>query len=218
VTFDGLIVRGDKSKLDGIGWYFGDYLVQGGIIRNADIQGMRVGIEVPVKVGTSATEMNTFLIEDSYLRNYFNIQITTMWAVEGGGANMAARRTVIRNVTFATINNPLPVKDNSGNIVPQYAINMSFLPRPSAPGNWIQTDTVEVYDFNGNSSDDFRVYYHEQAADYIVPVTGDGHIGAPVAGLTNQEAWNLYGIAIAGGVAPSNCIVRPDVNGLVSPL
>ena len=61
---------------------------------------------------------------------------------------------------------------------------------------------------------DFR--YTEQAAnqapDFVIPASqlrGDGRpmlIGAPVAGLTNQQAWLKHGVAIAGAVAP--CAVK----------
>jgi hypothetical protein len=61
------------------------------------------------------------------------------------------------------------------------------------------------------AGDNFRVYYFEQAADYVVPETGalstDANhpsLGAPVAGLTNDQAMQLYGIAIGGEVYYGN--------------
>ena len=42
-------------------------------------------------------------------------------------------------------------------------------------------------------------------------------IGAPVAGLTNQQAWNIYGIAIAGAVAPCSTTRADFVNAFVCP-
>jgi hypothetical protein len=42
--------------------------------------------------------------------------------------------------------------------------------------------------------------------------------GAPVAGLTNAQAWALYGVAIAGEVAPSTATTLDGINGLVAPI
>ena len=36
----------------------------------------------------------------------------------------------------------------------------------------------------------------------MVPQTGVGLAGAPVAGLTNSQLWSQYGMAIAGAIAP----------------
>jgi hypothetical protein len=76
-----------------------------------------------------------------------------------------------------------------------------------------------VYNYNQIAGDNFQVYYTEQAASYIVPATDNlGDIGAPVAGLTNQQCWGLYAIAIAGAVAPSNAQTMAGIDGLVEPL
>ena len=87
--------------------------------------------------------------------------------------------------------------------------------------NLIQKDQVLVYNYNGVAGDNFQVFYPEQAANYVVPVsvvsqfdpTVHRIVGAPVAGLTNQQCWNLYGIAIAGAVAPSTATSVSWVSG-----
>ena len=85
-------------------------------------------------------------------------------------------------------------------------------------------DQVFVYAYNGVAGDNFQVYYWQQAATYVMPQTvlnGDGTskvLGAPVAGLTNQQAWAQYGIAIAGAVAPASATSRSGIGGLVNPL
>ena len=40
-------------------------------------------------------------------------------------------------------------------------------------------------------------------------------IGSPAPGLTNQQNWDTYGIAIAGAVAPSDAATRSGILGLV---
>jgi hypothetical protein len=39
-----------------------------------------------------------------------------------------------------------------------------------------------------------------------------------VAGLTNQQCWNEYGMAIAGAVAPATATTRKEIFGLISPI
>jgi hypothetical protein len=79
-------------------------------------------------------------------------------------------------------------------------------------------DQVFVYNYNGVSGNNFQVYYNQQAASFIMPQTNSvyqGFIGSPAAGLTNQQNWNTYGIAIAGAVAPSTATTMTGINGLV---
>ena len=94
----------------------------------------------------------------------------------------------------------------------------------------ILLDEILVYDYNGVSGDDFQVFYLEQAPDFIVPQSANRFIGSPEAGLTNQQNWDTYGIAISGAVAPcatidgDNCeaaaarATAKSIQGLVFPL
>src|SRR5207248_4022269 len=107
-------------------------------------------------------------------------------------------------------------------------VNMRYPPADELSGmviNLVQKDQVYVYGYNGVSTDNFRVYYTQQAADFVVPQTQlnswDGSprlVGAPVAGLTNAQAWATYNVAIAGSVAPSAATTRAGIGGLVTPL
>jgi hypothetical protein len=84
-------------------------------------------------------------------------------------------------------------------------------------------DQVFVENYNGTSGDNFQVFYTQQAATFIVPQEIPNTIGsytvtgAPVAGLTNAQAWAQYGIAIAGAVAPADATTMSNINGLVVP-
>jgi hypothetical protein len=110
------------------------------------------------------------------------------------------------------------------------AIDMTGFPTASdlniETTNLIQADLVFVRNYNGVAGDNFQVFYPEQAANYVVPVsvvsqfdpTVHRIVGAPIAGLTNQECWAEYGIAIAGAVAPSTATTRNGINGLVNPI
>lgn len=211
VTFDGLIVRGDPRMAGqaSTGWSFGDYTTKGFIIRNADISGMRNGIIV------SSHNVGVMTIENSTLQNYWNITNETTGAPGGIGHDLLQpRRVNVRNVQFR----PLPgvqIRGNMGEILPQRALTMGYRLWGSNT-NVILTDELFVYDFQGVVGDNFQVFYTAQAPSAIVPQTGqmDGLTGAPVAGLTNAQTWQQYGLAIAGAVAPC-AMSLPDIDGFV---
>jgi len=56
------------------------------------------------------------------------------------------------------------------------------------------------------------VFWLQQAPGFTVPVSGSGNVGAPVAGLTNQQALAQYGLAVAGSVAPCSA-TRVGIDG-----
>src|SRR5205807_1863116 len=70
VVLDHFVMRNDSSLVTlgdtAIGW--ADYFVNKGVVRNADIQGFAIGI-----APSTNTHGATFTIQDSYLRNYYNI-------------------------------------------------------------------------------------------------------------------------------------------------
>ena len=84
--------------------------------------------------------------------------------------------------------------------------------------NLIVPDQVFVYNYDQTSGDNFQVYYTQEAASFVVPQTNSvytGLIGSPASGLTNQQNWTTYGIAIAGAMAPSNAATMTGIGGLV---
>jgi hypothetical protein len=174
MTFDGFTVRGQSRALGihdgGSGWWSGDYKNRDVTIRRANIQGMSSGIDV-----SNATE-NQVLIENSYLRNLrSNISVPTL-ATPGTRATPTPRTTTIRNVRF----DPMP---GSSQFV---TIDMDWDTSIGNPHPQIR-DEVFVYAYQGAASDNFRVYYAEQATQNI-----------------------------AGGVAPCTSR-RPEIDGLVCP-
>jgi hypothetical protein len=62
-----------------------------------------------------------------------------------------------------------------------------------------------------------RLYGLMQQANAVpFPVPRDD-VPAYLVGLTTQEMWDRYGVAIGGAVAPSNAITTPYIIGLVGP-
>jgi hypothetical protein len=215
VTYDGWVQRGDKSILANhyemnLGFWFGDYITRNLVIRNADIQGERIGIRPPFKPGDVSdiygNTPGTTRIESSYLRNQYNIAVAPMYGVTGGGSNLPPRRTYIDNVRFASING-----DVGGD--PQLNISMSMTP-DSRNANIVQLDQVFVTNYNAQAGSNFQVFYAEQAPGYVVPQSTTGLTAAPVAGLTNTQLWSQYGLAIAGGIAPCQTTVA-GIQGFV---
>jgi hypothetical protein len=131
--------------------------------------------------------------------------------------HLPPRKVVVRNVRFDM--RPLPSRPEQI----RYAIRLDW--EALSGRNLMQQDEIYVYDYNQVAGDSFRLYYVQQAPDYVVPQTipnADGTaqmVGAPEAGLTNQQAWQRFRIAIAGAVAPSTARARTGIGyGLVTPL
>jgi hypothetical protein len=72
-------------------------------------------------------------------------------------------------------------------------------------------------------TDGRQLYWPEQAAAAVPFPSGQGlPVGASgippqLLGLTAQQIWNAYGIAVAGSVAPPSAVPIPETNGLAGP-
>jgi hypothetical protein len=203
LTIDGFVLRGSASRSTGeqTGILFGDYSSYNSVIKNSDIQSMQNGI-VRSSTGTDLT------VEDSYLRNEFDIVIGTPFSVNGSRW-LPAEMTIIRNVVFDALEG-----------MPLVAIDMRYLDHFWETGaNVIQSDQVFVYDFQGQAGDNFQVFFREQDPEFIVPQSTDGSfglVGSPASGLTNRQNWARYGIAVAGALAPATATDRDGINGYVN--
>jgi hypothetical protein len=214
LEFDRWTQRGDLRALANPhsrarAFEFGDYLVRNTVIRNADIQGLRVGISLPFKVGDTrdiyGRKPGTLVIEKGILRNVVNVTGGTMYGVTGGGDGLPPRLTTIRGVQFGRVG-----VDVGG--TPEYDVLMTFDLESGPNPNVVVADEVWIYDYNGTPGDSFRVYYREQAPSFQIPRKASGIVSAPVAGLTNAESWSRYKVAIAGSVAPCTT-ERPGFGG-----
>jgi hypothetical protein len=81
----------------------------------------------------------------------------------------------------------------------------------------LEKDQVQVVNFNGVAGDNFQLYFRQQAPTFVVPIAGlvPGLQGAPVGGLTNEQTWYRYHIAVAGRMAPTTATTRSHIVGLV---
>jgi hypothetical protein len=199
LTIDGFVGRGD-----GTGMVFSDYYTKDLIVTNANIQ-MAAGIDM------STDCVGTQLIENSYLRSrVFNIMFPSLWTSSYTSNAIPARLTIIQNVQFAS--------------APGYtATNIYMDYMPVSVGNYMISDQVLVYAYDGVAGNNFQVFYNQQAPSFVPPTStsnADGTpavIGAPVAGLTNQQLWSQYGIALGGALA-TGATTQPGIYGLVKPI
>ena len=231
-TLDGFILRNDPtisaqsqggSLRFNRGFHFANSSYENGqtIFRNIDMQGFNVGIQLPLKPEDKTAEPNVTLLENSYLKNYVNIEERL--------PNIDNKETVIRNVRTDVLSIPAI----SGQPTHPTSIHMRYaLSRHTNLVN--RTSHTKVFDFNAIPGNDFEVYFEEQAPDYLIPPEPDFNgrlVGCPEAGLTNQQCMDKHGVAVAGVVAPclprdgeSDCAsararaVDLDIKGLVFPI
>jgi hypothetical protein len=194
----------------GTGFVFGDYLTRFVTLRRVNIQGARVGVWVPIKGGDMRDPYGSApgitRIEDSILRNNTNVLMTLPFGVTGGGVNLPPRRAELHRVLFGDVqaNTPFPQADIRTEYKLDYGPNI----------NAIVSNRIIVTDYNRVTGQNFEVFWEQQSPSFIVPQTGSffGLVGAPVGGLSNQQAWGQFGIAVSGAVAPCDD-TRPRIVG-----
>jgi hypothetical protein len=216
LTIDGFVARGDNALLQAgsgaYGFIANDYISNNLVFTNADLQSLYVGIQP-----SSSSGGGTQTIQNSYLRNYIDIQINSLWTsnYRADDPNLLPRVINMNNVKFDTSNMP-----TLGGAEPT-TIQMNYKGQGFV-WNVTQSDQVFVRDDNQVPGDSFQVYYLEQDADFIMPQTTDNSdgtpslLGAPVASMTNAQAWQQYNVAIAGAVAPRTTQNRAGIQGLVN--
>jgi PKD repeat protein len=175
VLIDGWVVRGDVRRLaDGYSWstglYFADYLQDRIVIQNVDIQGMDTGINAPINMGWESG-VGTTVIQNSYLSNSTNIEVTPPRTV-GGTNGLEGKRLNVISVTFA---HPPQAPAGSRNISLD-AITTDSL----GTSNFSVPDLVYVYNYNGILNNNFQVFYSEEAhPDNATAMSGIGGLVVP---------------------------------------
>jgi hypothetical protein len=144
VIIDGLVIRGNyvaASKCCAGGVWFADYSATEIVIRNADIQGMLNGVKGP----SSGFGPNpNLLIENSYLRNWNNVNVPTPSSTNG--CWMENKLITVNNTRLET--------------PPGKTLNAIAMTGPAEGTECLsKLDELRVYSYNGNASDNFQVYH-----------------------------------------------------------
>lgn len=215
VTFRGLQIRGDYSlrEYSMLGVIIVDYLTHEGKIMDADIRGCSYGYgPATINKPMASNEETAEIIEDSFLQNVWNINAGPIWGV-APDFWYPSRVFHIRNCRCeAPPGQPL------------HTIAVNLFTREEwerrEDGHILQTNECYVYDYQQQAGDDFRLYFPEQAPDWLLP-TNPNIYHPPeknVGGLTNIQAWEQHKVAACGSVAPAETETREGIIGLVAQL
>lgn len=156
LTIDGFTARGDAAILanaseNPTGIWFTNYAAKSVTVRNANIQGVRVGVASPF-FPHATTEPGrgdgVATIENSYFRNYVGVSVATAYTPPTTMAPI--KKAIVRNSRFEPLSGARP------GMYPPAAISMNY---GMAFGDTARRDPVVVYDFNGKAGDTFRVFY-----------------------------------------------------------
>ena len=167
LTVDGFVVRGDPAVLDNpvenpTGVWFTNYAAKTVLVRNADIQGLRVGVASPFfpRIDTEPGRGDgVATVENSFLRNYVGVAVATAYTPATTLAPI--KKAIVRNTRFEPLATTVQAQ------YPAAAVSMNY---GMSPGDTSRRDPVIVYDFNGRSGDTFRVFYsHEMPAASAPP-------------------------------------------------
>ena len=167
LTIDTITVRGDKSVLTNAeerpaGVWVGHYISKTVRIRNADIQGLRIGVSSPFAHSERPEPGRgdgSVAIENSYFRDYFGVVVATTYQPKPAGKK-PVKTAVVRSSVFEALNVP-------GNPrTPPAAISMNYNMAPDDPEPRVP---IQVYDFNKKAGDNFKVYYSLQAPKTVAP-------------------------------------------------
>ena len=215
VTFDGWVHYNAPSVLtnpheQSVSLFFGDYIARNIVVRNADIQGLRIGVQAPMKAGDVRDIFGnlpgTLTVENSSLRNFWNIYTSTPYGVTGGGSNLPPRLVIARNVHFSNVTGA------STGAGPAHVFR-HFTPTIGTNPNILVSDRVVVESFNGNPGDNFEVFAPYQVSSFVIPAT---LMTGSLAGLSNVQAWVSHGLALSGGITPCST-PRTGIIGFVCP-
>ena len=84
-----------------------------------------------------------------------------------------------------------------------------------APISHIFSEDIVTLDFGPFQNQ--RLYYTQQAADWVVFPEPRADVLPEYIGLTNQQLWDQYGIALGGAIAPANAYTWQNITGLIAP-
>jgi hypothetical protein len=175
LTIERLTVRGDPAVLahefeTPTGVWFGDYTSKTILVQDADVQGMRVGVESPFFMtahGEPGRGKGEVTVEGGYLRDYVGVAVGTTY-VDPNRASPPVKRAVVRNTRFDALNVAAMARYAPA------AISMNY---GTSGGDRKLRVPLEVYGYNTRRDDNFRIFYSNEIPAAAAPCTG------PTAGI-----------------------------------
>jgi G8 domain-containing protein len=166
LVVDGLVGRGDVSVLQGrfenpTGVWFANYAAKTVTVKNANVQGMRVGVSSPFFAKTDTEPGRgdgVATVENSYFKDYVGVSVATAYSPTTTLAPV--KKAIVRNSRFETLGG-VPAAQ-----YPAAAISMNY---GMSAGDTARRDPVIVYDFNGKAGDTFRVFYSHEVPATAAP-------------------------------------------------
>jgi hypothetical protein len=222
VTLEGFEVVGDATKVTGAsastGMFMGTVAV-GTRIADVKIQNVGTAIFAPNHVSSYYQQAvdqaivfgkpyeldGTFTIDGATLRNN-RTDIRVDNSRPAANATYDNQRILINDVSFSHT----PTSD--------YRAIDAQLSTSLVNTDLRRRQEILVNNFDRVATDDFQVFYPQQAGNAVMPKSVGTMMGSPEAGLTNRQNWERYGIAIGGQVAPADAVARAGINGLVAPI
>ena len=168
MVVDRITVRGDKSILTSdlenpVGVWFSNYAAKTVVVKDADIQGMRVGVASPFYTVHQLLEPGrgdgSVAIENGYFRDYIGVVVATGYSADAESP-LVAKHAVVRKSVFA----PLDVRADPAN--PPAAVSMNYR---MASGDTERRDPISIVDYNAAPGEDFSVYYSLEAPPDVAP-------------------------------------------------
>lgn len=181
---DGLIVRGDLQNIENSSGILAN-LSKRAVIRNASIEYVSTGIEGGGGRNLQLDIENSNIIADTGIRIF-------------RGSSWGDRQPLkIKNVTLRHLAPSVSVA--SGKLIE--LMTGSNYKRHAIP---TKLRPIHVSGFQGDSNRNFHVFYPDQAPGFVIPQNPDNSFGCPLAGLTNKQCLQQFGIAMGGELASCN--------------
>lgn len=184
---------GDKTKANDNTGGFGanDYLQYSVVIENVLIEGMNSGITAGAindVRGASGCNPGIFIVRGGSLCNRVNIQTQTPWF----NAKPGVERLPPTIVHLQNVRMELLTKDSRH-------FNLGKDPGEFANrSQWVAVFTAGV--------PVIQLYSDKQKPGAAASPTTASAVGVPVAGLTNKQAWDIYGQCTAGELVPPGAL------------
>ncbi len=164
LTVDTIRVYGDPSVLGDqierpMGLWFTNYMSKSVLVRNVDIQGMRIGISSPFFGGSQEEPGRgdgSLTVENGRFTTQIGVVVATAYASDRKDGK-PAKSAVVRNLSFTPLTVP--------GVVGPEAISMNY---GMSASDSRPRDPITVYDF-GRPGDNFRLYYSQDAPPSVAP-------------------------------------------------